>query len=133
MATRAITKNKMSLEVGYSIGYGISILLTAVAYILTLFHVSSDNEVFTHPFLIASLLVLAIGQFIIQVIFFLHLSFAKSKRWNLILFLFMVGVVSILALGSLWIMYNLNYHHIHTELNPTQTNNYVIKDEGVQL
>jgi cytochrome o ubiquinol oxidase operon protein cyoD len=56
---------------------------------------------------------LAFVQVIIQLIFFLHLGEEESPRWNLISFLFMVGVVFIIVAGSLWIMFNLDYRMGH--------------------
>ena len=63
----------------------------------------------------------ALAQLIVQIFFFLHLT---AKRWNLIIFLFTIFVVTIVVGGSLWIMYNLNNN---TMLNiPADPNAYML-------
>ena len=51
-----------------------------------------------------------LAQFFTQLLFFLHLGRETKPRWKLLVFLFMTMIVAILVFGSLWIMYNLNYH-----------------------
>lgn len=106
----------------YATGFGISIVLTLAAYFLAVQHALPGGA------LVLAIVVLAIVQFVAQVVFFLHLGRDASKRWNLVAFLFMLMVVGILVLGSLWIMNNLNYH----TMSPSQMNHFVEQDEGIQ-
>lgn len=46
----------------------------------------------------------------IQLFFFLHLGLENKPHWNLITFLFTLLILVVIVLGSLWIMYNLNYN-----------------------
>jgi len=88
----------------YVFGFAASLALTFGAYALAVRHS------LTRRWLIAALAVLALTQFMVQLVAFLHLGRETRPRWKLLVFGFMVGVVVILVLGSLWIMYNLNYH-----------------------
>ena len=77
---------------------------------------------------LAWLLSLATLQLVAQLVFFQHLGRERKPRWNLIVFGFMLGVLAILVFGSLWIMKNLNYHHISS---PGQVNTYLSGQDGL--
>lgn len=87
----------------YVIGFIISIALTLLAYFLVERHILSGST------LLGTIVTLAFVQAIIQLFFFLHLGEDKKPYWNFIVFLFMVLVLLIIVLGSLWIMYDLDY------------------------
>ena len=57
--------------------------------------------------------ILAVAQLFIQSAFFLRLNASPTGRWTLMAFLFAILVVLVLVIGSLWIMYNLNYNMVH--------------------
>lgn len=109
----------------YTIGFVLSLILTISAYVLVA-HTS-----FTKPLLVTIVVVLAIIQLIVQLIFFLHMASESKPRWNLAVFGFMLMVVFIIVFGSLWIMYNLDYNHAGH--NHYQTPQQIIQDEGVKL
>jgi cytochrome o ubiquinol oxidase operon protein cyoD len=107
----------------YTIGFGVSILLTAAAFLIT-------SKSLAHGWaLIGILLLLAVIQLFVQLAFFLHLAHESKPRWNLTAFAFAVMVVLMIVVGSLWIMKNLSYDH-HAGLSPEQTDNTIIQDEG---
>ena len=91
-------------QTSYIIGFILSILLTIVPYALVVNHLLVGDA------LVISVVVLGIIQLLVQLIFFLHLSSHPSQRWNLITFSFTLLIVVILVIGSLWIMYNMNYN-----------------------
>jgi cytochrome o ubiquinol oxidase operon protein cyoD len=115
----------------YIIGFGLSAALTLAAFYLAIRHVNSHHVIYGHSLLIAIVVALALAQLITQLVFFLHLGRESKPRWNLMVFGFMAIVVVILVGGSLWIMYNLNYHHSQTT-NPGATDSYIIHDEGIK-
>jgi len=41
---------------------------------------------------------------------FLHMNTSSEDRWNLVAFVFTVLIIAILVVGSIWIMWNLNYN-----------------------
>ena len=95
----------------YVIGYVLSILLTLGAAGLIFIHDWSGHTIFTHPFLRAAVVVLAVVQILVQLLFFLHLGErGRGSRHRLAFFAFTLIVLFILVGGSLWIMANLNYN-----------------------
>ena len=100
----------------YVTGFISSIVLTLTAYLLVTHHALSRR------FLIAAIVALALVQFLVQVVFFLHLGRETKPRWKLGVFLFMTMVVLILVFGSLWIMTNLNYRMTPAEINTYMNN-----------
>ncbi len=110
----------------YISGFVLSIVLTLSAYLLV------QRSYYSHSTLVISVVVLALTQLVVQLLFFLHLGRGSKPRWNLIVFGFMLMVVVIIVFGSLWIMHNLNYAHQHNHLvSPDQGNTYILKDEGI--
>lgn len=103
----------------YLIGFALSIFCTILAYIFVV------NHVYTGWVLTGSIVVLAIVQLLVQVIFFLHLGSKSKPKINTIFFATTCLVVIILVFGSIWIMNNLNYNM----MSPNDTNNYIINDE----
>lgn len=93
----------------YIVGFGLSILLTLVAFTL----VGQHSFLPSKGFEVVTLAILALAQLFIQVVFFLHVNTSPYARWNLLSFLFTVFVVVTIAGGSLWIMYNLDYNMVH--------------------
>jgi cytochrome o ubiquinol oxidase subunit IV len=87
----------------YVIGFISSILLTLLSYF---FVVENILEGWT---LILTIVGFGLIQVIVQLVFFLHLGTDPKHYWNLYLFLFMVLVLVIVVIGTLWIMYNLDY------------------------
>lgn len=111
----------------YLIGFGLSLLLTLAAYTIVYLHVKTDHLEFSHSFIITTVVGLALIQFFVQLVFFLHLGRETKPRWNLMAFLFMMLVVIIVVFGSYWIMNNLNYHN----RTPNETDSYIHQLEGL--
>jgi cytochrome o ubiquinol oxidase operon protein cyoD len=86
----------------YLIGFAASILFTTLSFAIV------ATTLFSKPTLIYTLVSLALGQAIFQLVFFLHVGQEPKPRWETLVFLFMVMVLIIIVLGSLWIMYDLN-------------------------
>lgn len=86
----------------YFIGFIASLLLTAASFSLVIFQVLPPQT------LIYIIVFLALVQAVLQLIFFLHVGQEAKPRWETVVFLFMVMILLIIALGSLWIMHDLN-------------------------
>lgn len=114
----------------YVKGFVFSLALTLAAYFLVGSQKGSFNNLFSRHFIIFLVLLLAVVQLAVQLVYFLHLGSESKPRWNLTVFSFMLMVLLILVLGSLWIMYNLNYGHVQ-HLPSNQVNSDIIKDEGL--
>ncbi len=88
----------------YLLGFALCLLLTALSFSLV------QEHWLTGGLLYLALSLLALTQALVQVICFLRLSTSPEGRWTLLPFLFTLLIITILAGGSLWIMYNLNYN-----------------------
>lgn len=86
----------------YVIGFTASILLTGISFLLVI------TKPISGDLLIHTLIGLALIQAIFQLLFFLHVGQEPKPRWESISFYFMLMVLLIVVLGSLWIIYDLN-------------------------
>jgi cytochrome o ubiquinol oxidase operon protein cyoD len=98
----------------YVTGFVLSIILTLIPYFIVVKHMLGNQS------LIWAVVLFAVTQLIAHVIFFLHLSKKSKPLWNMVVFAFTIFVVSFLVIGSMWIMYNLNYNM--TNVSPVNTN-----------
>lgn len=86
----------------YAAGFVGSLILTAISFILVI------TEAVSGPPLIYSLIVLALIQAVVQLVFFLHLGQEAKPRWETLLFYFMLLLLTIIVLGTFWIMFDLD-------------------------
>jgi cytochrome o ubiquinol oxidase operon protein cyoD len=105
----------------YIAGFGLSVVLTLIAYVLVANHIMSDWVA------VYTVVGLAIVQLVVQLMFFMHMGRESEPRWNLLVFDFTLIVVIILVVGSLWIMNNLHYNMTP----PADADQQVIRDEGI--
>jgi cytochrome o ubiquinol oxidase operon protein cyoD len=90
--------------VSYLAGLGLAILLTA-----TSFYVAGTDLVW-QPSIPVALVVLAIAQMGVHLVFFLHITSGPDNTNNVLALAFGVLIVILLMGGSLWIMANLNHN-----------------------
>ena len=83
--------------------------------VLTLFSFwSVMSQRFSKAEVLALIFSSACIQFLVQVIFFLRLTTQTEQgRTNIMTFLFTGVILTSIILGSLWIMWNLNYYMMH--------------------
>ena len=93
----------------YVTGFVISIVVTLTAFGLVELHVLHGHESISHEILIPLLIIFAIVQLVVQLVFFLHLGKGSSAGWNLVVLAFALLIVAIVVGGSLWIMHNLQH------------------------
>lgn len=103
----------------YLSGYVLSVVLTVAAYLAV------THNWLRHAGLMVLIVALALIQFMVQLLFFLHLGQESRPRWKLLVLSLMVIVVSILVFGSLWIMGNLN-----TRMTTKQMYQYMQNQNG---
>lgn len=87
---------------GYVVGLGLAILLTA-----TSFFIAGTNLVW-EPSIPVALVVLAIAQMGVHLVFFLHITTGPDNTNNVMALAFGLLIVFLVIGGSLWIMANLN-------------------------
>jgi cytochrome o ubiquinol oxidase operon protein cyoD len=89
---------------GYLVGLGLAILLTA-----TSFFVAGTNLVW-QPSIPVAIIVLAIAQMGVHLVFFLHITTGPDNANNVLALAFGLLIVFLVIGGSLWIMANLNHN-----------------------
>lgn len=85
----------------YIVGFILSIILTVIPYYLVVNHCLPKEH------LVLAVMAFAVLQLLVQVIYFLHLSFKGEEYGKTLSFIFTLGVVLILVIGTIWIMWNL--------------------------
>jgi HlyD family secretion protein len=88
----------------YLIGLGLATLLTIVSFFL------SGTTLVWEPSIPVALIVLAIAQMGVHLVFFLHITTGPDSVNNVLALAFGVLIVFLLLLGSLWIMANMNHN-----------------------
>ena len=87
---------------GYVIGLVLAILLTAASFYVM------HTELIWAPGIPVALVVLAIAQIGLHLVFFLHITTAPDNTNNALALAFGVLIVTLVIGGSLWIMDHLN-------------------------
>lgn len=88
---------------GYVLGFALAILLTIAS-----FWVSGTNFIYG-PALAVALLVLAVAQMGIHLIFFLHVTTDPDNTNTVMALAFGVLIVCLVVFGSIWVMTHLNH------------------------
>jgi cytochrome o ubiquinol oxidase operon protein cyoD len=89
---------------GYIIGFILALGLTAASFYF------ARSTLVWQPSIPALLVVLAIAQMGVHLVFFLHITTGPDNTNNVLALAFGVLIVFLIIAGSLWIMANLNAH-----------------------
>jgi cytochrome o ubiquinol oxidase subunit IV len=90
--------------IGYLIGLGLAILLTATSFFI------AGTDLVWQPSIPVALIVLAIAQMGVHLVFFLHITTGPDNTNNVMALAFGLLIVFLVIGGSLWIMANLNHN-----------------------
>ena len=85
-----------------NLGLGFSVLLTAAAFLL------AGSDLIYAPAVPVALIVLAIAQMGVHLVFFLHITTGPDNTNNVLALAFGIMVVFLIVVGSIWIMGHLN-------------------------
>lgn len=88
---------------GYLIGFGLSVVLTAIPFWLVMHDVLGQRQATA-----IVITVLAAVQIVVHMIYFLHMNTRAEEGWTMMALIFTVIMVVIALTGSLWVMYHLN-------------------------
>lgn len=88
----------------YVVGLLLSIVLTVVPFGIIMLDIMSGTPA------VAVILVCAIAQVMVQLVFFLHMNTSSEQLWNTTSAMFIVVLVAIVIVGSIWIMAHLNHN-----------------------
>jgi cytochrome o ubiquinol oxidase operon protein cyoD len=86
----------------YSAGLGLAILATIASFIV------SQTNLLWAPGIPVGLIVLALAQIGVHLVFFLHLGSGPDSTNNILALAFGVLIVFLVIAGSVWIIANLN-------------------------
>jgi cytochrome o ubiquinol oxidase operon protein cyoD len=89
---------------GYLVGLLLAAVLTVASFTV------AGSQIVWGPALPVALIVLAIAQMGVHLVFFLHITTAPDNTNNALALAFGVLIVLLLIGGSLWIMANLNHN-----------------------
>lgn len=82
----------------YVIGFLFSIILTVIPLVVVL------NDLLSKKATTVVILVMAILQFAVQLIFFMHIRDEEKPRYNLMALIFGLVILLTIVAGSVWIM-----------------------------
>lgn len=88
---------------GYLIGLGLAALLTAASFWV------GWTDLIWRPAVPTAIVVLAIAQMGVHLVFFLHITTGPDNTNNAIALAFGVLIVLLVVLGSIWIMAHLDH------------------------
>ena len=91
-----------------NLGLGFSILLTVTAFVLAATHLVYG------PSIPVALIVLAVAQMGVHLVFFLHITTGSDNTNNVLALAFGVLIVTLVLGGSIWIMSNLSHNMMPT-------------------
>jgi cytochrome o ubiquinol oxidase operon protein cyoD len=89
---------------GYLVGLGLALLLTATSFFV------AGTDLVWQPSVPVAIVVLAIAQMGVHVVFFLHITTGPDNTNNVMALAFGLLIVFLVIGGSLWIMSNLNHN-----------------------
>ena len=95
---------------GYLVGLFLATLITGVA-----FFIAGTNLVWG-PSIPLALVVLAIAQIGVHLVFFIHITTGPDNANNVLALAFGVLIVMLIMVGSLWIMSNLSQNMTPTQM-----------------
>ena len=87
---------------GYLVGLGLAVLLTATSFFI------AGTDLVWQPSIPVAIIVLAIAQMGVHLVFFLHITTGADNANNVLALAFGLLIVFLVIGGSLWIMSNLN-------------------------
>jgi cytochrome o ubiquinol oxidase subunit IV len=87
----------------YLIGFGLSVILTAIPFWLVMTGVLVDKQLTG-----IAITVLAAIQIVVHMVYFLHMNTRSESGWTMMALIFTVIMVVIALTGTLWVMHHLN-------------------------
>ncbi|HEY0293896.1 MAG TPA: cytochrome o ubiquinol oxidase subunit IV [Bordetella sp.] len=95
----------------YATGFILSLLLTVLSF------GAATLRGFSHDSMLGLVVVLAVVQLLVQLVYFLHLGSAKDARENTVVFTCTAMLILIIVAGSLWVMHNANLNMMPTSMS----------------
>ena len=91
----------LSETISYIVGLALALLLTGISFWV------ASTSILWGPGIAVGLIVLAIAQMGVHLVFFLHITTGPDNTNNVLALAFGVLIVFLVMIGTIWIMYNL--------------------------
>lgn len=101
--------NLLSESLSYIIGLGLALILTGVSFWV------ASTSVLWGPGVAVGLVVLAIAQMGVHLVFFLHITSGPDNTNNVLALAFGILIVFLVMIGTIWIM-----AHLAANMGPSQ-------------
>ncbi|KFD17576.1 MULTISPECIES: cytochrome o ubiquinol oxidase subunit IV [Tatumella] len=88
----------------YITGFILSVILTGIPFWMVMEGSAEKSTT------LVVVVLCAVVQVIVHLVCFLHLDRKSEGGWNLVAIVFSAIIILIVVVGSLWIMWNLNYN-----------------------
>lgn len=96
--------NINDLKKSYLIGFILSLIFTILPFYITIYNIFNTN------ILLIMIIVCAVIQIYIHLIYFLKIDNIFNKQWNILSLIFTIFILFILVFGSIWIMKHLHHN-----------------------
>ncbi len=87
----------------YLAGFGLSVLLTAIPFVLVMTGALDSKEATA-----IAIAAFAAVQIVVHMVYFLHMNARSEGGWTMMALIFTLILVVIALAGSMWVMYHLN-------------------------
>jgi len=94
--------NMLSETLSYVIGLGLALVLTGISFWV------ASTSILWGPGVATGLVVLAIAQMGVHLVFFLHITSGPDNTNNVLALAFGVLIVFLVMIGTIWIMAHMN-------------------------
>ncbi|MFV0256019.1 cytochrome o ubiquinol oxidase subunit IV [Candidatus Liberibacter solanacearum] len=88
------------------IGFILSLILTSIPFGMVMQGSSFLDQKMTYLVIVLC----AIAQIIVHLVYFLHMNVKVEDGWNVMAMVFTIIIIAICFVGSMWVMYHLNYN-----------------------
>lgn len=88
----------------YVIGLILSVVLTVIPFYMVISGSWSDTAT------LAVIVVTAIAQILVQMVFFLHMNGSSEQSWLTLSAIYTIFIVVFIIIGSIWIFEHLNHN-----------------------
>jgi len=87
----------------YLTGFVLALILTAIPFGLVM------SGAFSTAATVFAIFGAGVVQIVVHLHYFLHLDTSSAARWNVMVLMFTLLIMTLFVGGSLWIMWTLNY------------------------
>lgn len=91
----------------YLIGFVLAAVLTIIPFWAVM------NGGFSPMATGLTVVITGVLQALVHLVFFLHMDTSKAQRSNVLVGVFTLLVIGIIVVGTLWVMWNMNYFMMH--------------------